>query len=125
MRRPFVVAMLIIVVVFDILFRVLKVNAPEYHIAALQISNYMMATLCIVAYLLVSKQKSDRPQAFVRGVYSATFLKLFICMVAILAYLLLNRGSIHKPTVYMLFGVYVVYSIVETAMLSRSVKEKN
>ncbi len=124
MRRPFVVAMLIIVVVLDILFRVLKMKAPEYHILALQISNYMMATLSLIAYVLINKQMSDRPHAFVRGVYSASFLKLFVCMIAILVYLVMKRPNIHKPTIYMLFGVYSIYSIVETVILSRTARIK-
>lgn len=124
MRRQFIVAMVIIVVVLDILFRVLKVNAPEYHTGVLQIANYMMAALSFAAFVLVNKNINERPQAFVRGVYSATFLKLFICMIAILVYVLLNREKIHKPTVYMLLGVYFVYSTVETILLSRVAKTK-
>jgi Ca2+/Na+ antiporter len=58
----------------------------------------------------------------VRGVYSASFLKLMVCMVSLLVYVMLNRATIHKPTVFVLFGIYAVYTIAETILLSRIVK---
>ncbi len=123
MRRQFVVAIIIILVVLDVFFRVLKMRMPEFHITALLIANYVMAALSLSAYALVNRQLDNRPQAFVRGVFSATFLKLIVCMVAILAYVLLNREHIHKPSVFMMFGIYVVYSVTETILLSKVAKE--
>jgi len=70
----------------------------------------------------VNKQVDSRPQAFVRGVYSASFLKLMVCMVSILVYVLLNRTHIHKPSVFVLFGIYAVYTVVETWVLSKRVR---
>ncbi len=124
MKRQFVVAVVIVLLVLDVSFRVLKMYAPGYDIVALQIANILMAVLSFAAYALVNKQVSNRPHAFVRGVYSASFLKLMVCMVAVLAYVLINRSHIHKQTVFMLFGVYAVYSAVETILLSRTAKTK-
>lgn len=123
MRRQFVVAMIIVLLVLDISFRVLKIYASEFHISALQIANILMALLSMAAYALVNNRKVGNPQAFVRGVLSASLLKLMVCMFAMLAYVVLNRSTIHKPTVFMLMGVYAVYSAVETIILSRTAKK--
>jgi len=80
--------------------------------------------LSLGTFLLVEKQVDGRPQVFVRSVYSASFLKLMVCMVSILVYVLLNRANIHKPTVYVLFGIYATYTITETWLLSKLVRDK-
>ena len=82
-----------------------------------------MAILSISAYLMVQKQMdNNNPQAFVRGVSGASFLKLMVCMVSILVYVLLNRAHIHKPSVLIMFGIYAVYTIMETILLSKLVR---
>lgn len=122
MKRPFLIAIVAIFVVLGIGISVLGMYAPQYHTGVLNIGNLIMAGLSVAAYLLVSRQMSGRPQAFVRGVSGASFLKLMVCMIAVLAYVLVNRSHIHKPTVFMLFGVYAVYSVVETILLSKIAK---
>jgi hypothetical protein len=122
MRRQFIVAIVVVLLILDVSFRVLKSYAPEFQTAVLQGANIIMAALSLAAYFLVNRQIGNRPHAFVRGVYSASLLKLMVCMFAVLAYVLVNRAHIHKPTVFMLFGVYAVYSIVETILLSRTAK---
>jgi len=125
MRRQFVVAIIIILLVLDVAFRVLGNYDPQYHVTALEISNIIMASLSLAAYALVNKRiVGNNPHAFVRGVYSASLLKLMVCMVAVLAYVLLNRSHIHKASVFMMFGVYAVYSATETILLSRAAKTK-
>jgi hypothetical protein len=123
MKRSFIYSTIIIFVLLSVIFYALKIYAPEYHFAGLESGNLIMALLSLVTYYLVNNQSSSRPQAFVRGVYSASFLKLMVCMISILVYLLLNRPNIHKPSVFVLFGIYAVYTIVETWLLSRTVRE--
>lgn len=124
MKRQFVIAIVIVFLLLDVTFRIMKVYAPEFHIAALQIANIIMAALSLAAYALVNKQIVGRPHAFVRGVYSASLLKLMVCMFGVLIYVVLNKSHIHKASVFMLFGVYAAYSIVETILLSRTAKKE-
>src|ERR1051325_6298061 len=95
---------------------------PAFDLKALIGGDALMALLCLLVYFLVIRQLGGRPQAFVRGVMAATFIKLLVCMGALLAYALLNRSTIHKPTLYMLFGIYIVFTIVETWILSKMAK---
>src|ERR1035438_2209713 len=109
MRKQFVIAIITIFVLLTALLYAMKIYLPEYHFYALETGNTIMALLSLVTYLLIDKQIDSRPQAFVRGVYSASFLKLMVCMISILVYVLLNRASIHKPSVFVLFGIYAIY----------------
>jgi Ca2+/Na+ antiporter len=44
-------------------------------------------------------------------------------MASIMIYALLNKKDIHKPTLFILFGIYAVYTAVETWLLSRQARE--
>jgi hypothetical protein len=123
MKKQFIISIVIIFVLLSAIFFAMKVYAPDFQFIALETGNVIMASLSLITYLMVTKQVDNRPHAFVRGVYSASFLKLMVCMISILVYVLLNRAKIHKPSVFVLFGIYVVYTIMETWILSRTVKE--
>lgn len=123
MKRQFVTAIIVILLLLDVSFRILGSLSPEFHITALEVSNIIMAGLSLAAYALINKQVAGKPQAFVRGIYGSSLLKLMVCMTAILAYVLINKNNIHKPSVFMMFGVYAVYSATETILLSRMAKK--
>lgn len=123
MKVQFIIVTLVIFVLLSAFFYALKIYAPAYHFVALEVGNAIMATLSLSSYFIVKKQIDSRPQAFVRGVYSASFLKLMVCMVSILVYVLLNRTSIHKPSVFVLFGIYALYTTAETLLLSKLARE--
>ncbi|MES2702064.1 MAG: hypothetical protein V4649_05465 [Bacteroidota bacterium] len=123
MKKKFTIIIVAIFVVLTVAFYALRTYAPAYHFVALETANGLMALLSLSSYLIVRKQMDSRPEAFVRGVYSASFLKLMVCMVSILVYVLLNRAHIHKPSVFVLFGIYAVYTAVETWLLSKLARE--
>lgn len=125
MKRQFVVVTLVILLALDVSFRILGRQAPEYHTTALEIANIVMAGLTLAVFALMNKQIDNRPNAFVRGVYSGSLLRLMVCMVGVLAYVVLNKSKIHKPSVFIMFGIYAVYSATETVMLSRTAKRNN
>ena len=124
MRKQFIIAIVTIYVLLTAVFFAMKTYAPAFRFSILETGNTIMAMLSLGTYLLVEKQVDGRPQVFVRSVYSASFLKLMVCMVSILVYVLLNRANIHKPTVYVLFGIYATYTITETWLLSKLVRDK-
>ena len=125
MKRQFVVVTIVILLVLDVTFRILGRQAPEYHTTALEVANFVMAGLTLAVFALMNRQIDNRPNAFVRGVYSGSLLRLMVCMVGILAYVVINKSKIHKPSVFIMFGIYAVYSATETVMLSRTAKRHN
>lgn len=122
MRKQFLIIVAVVFVILGAGFFALIKYAPQFDLAALETGNAIMAALSVITYTIVRRQVDNRPQAFVRSVYSASFLKLMVCMISILVYVLLNRLHIHKPSVFMLFGIYAVYTIMETWVLSRIVR---
>ena len=122
MKKHFIVIVVLFVLLNAVFFFVQKA-APEYDVYALAIGNLVMAILSIASSLIVKRQLSQRPEAFVRGVYGATFLKLFVCMTGLLVYVMVNRPHIHKPSIFVLMGIYAIYTAVETGLLSGTARK--
>lgn len=117
---------LIILLTFLLLtaiFYAVSLAVPHYLFPVLMGGNTLMAALSLLTGIMVGRQLNERPEAFVRAVFGATFLKLMVCLTAILLYVLLYRDDIHKPTLFVLFGIYAAYTAVETVLLSRLAKQ--
>ena len=123
MTRYFSLVIVILFIVLSVIFYMLQTYAPAYNFKLLMSANIVMALLSFISYRIVKQQIKSKPQAFVRGVYSSTFLKLMICMAGIIVYVMINRSNIHKPSIFVLFGIYAVYSFFETITISRLAKE--
>ena len=104
-------------------FYAIKLSLPEYSLNLLMSANGLMALLSIITYYMVSIQIKKKPEAFVRGVYAATFMKLMVCMFSLLTYVLVYRDHLHKPSLFILFGIYAVYTTVETWLLTKMAKD--
>lgn len=124
MTGKFVTTTLIIFIVLSIVFFAMRTSAPEFHFIALEVGNMVMAIISISSFLIVQRQMNGRPQAFVRGVMGANLLKMMVCLFAILIYVFINRSNIHKPSVFVLMGTYMVYSTMETLLLSKLARRK-
>lgn len=97
---------------------------PEYDMQALMVANGLLAVLSIVSFFMLKKKaKEERPQAFVNGVYGATLLRLMVCMGSIFIYLYMNKGHLHKPSIFAMMGLYIVYTFVETITASKEMKK--
>lgn len=123
MKKKFITTISSLFVLLCLAFYALHIYIPDYRLAVLIGGNALMAVLSLSSFLLVSMQMNKRPQAFVRGVYAGTFLKLLVCMFSILIYIMLNRASIHKPTIFVLFGIYAIYTVAETSVLQKIARQ--
>lgn len=119
MKKTFLASILMLFIVLSAVFYWLNTLALGYNYTVLMTGNVVMAALSLITFFIVTKQISNNPNAFVRGVYASSFLKLFICVIAIVLYAILNKPNVHKPSLFALFGVYAVYSAIETIMLSK------
>jgi hypothetical protein len=119
-RLPLVLVVLCAIVATGI--QLLWKAEPRFDYTALMIANVAMLVLSLIGWALQRRTLNDRPQAFIRGVYSATLLRLFVCLIGIMTYALANRGTIYKPTVAVMGGIYFVYVIVESLIVSQTAK---
>lgn len=88
------------------------------------IGNFILAGVTALSYWFgISGLKGKNQFAFVRRIYLSTFVKLFICAIAILIYAFLNRGHLSLGTIIFLFVLYAIYSIIETKNLMAQAKK--
>lgn len=123
-RNTYLVAVIAVCLILTAVIYGIKASYPEFSFNVLMTGNVLMAILSLVSFAIVTKQMHDRPQAFVRGVYSGTLLKLMVCMIALLLYIVIDRKNVHKPSVFALLGVYAVYTAVETVFLQRAARQQ-
>ena len=101
---------------------ILSNKQPLFEFPVLMGGNALMLLLSVVAWFMTKKTLAERPQAFVRGVFSATLVKMFAVMIVVIAYALANKAHLYKPLVFAFFGIYVIYTSAETIILSNMAK---
>ena len=85
----------------------------------------VVAGISFLSYFISARSvNSENPNKFVRGVMGGTFLKFFLCIVAVGILLFLMQKKLHKPDLYLLMFVYLIYTVVETAMLFTLSRQK-
>lgn len=95
-----------------------------YDTRALHIANILLIILNLISYFIIRKKlRQERAQAFVNGVYSSTLLRLMICMTSIFVYAFATKDHLHKPTIFMMMGLYILYTLLETIALSKLAKK--
>lgn len=78
----------------------------------------VVAAISFLSYFISARSvNSDNPNKFVRGVMGGTFLKFFLCIVAVGVLLFLLQKKLHKPDLFLLMFVYLVYTVIETGLL--------
>ena len=123
MKNYFVLIVIIIFAALCAGFYALKNTNPAYDFNALITANIIMAVLSLATYFIITRQLNKNPAAFVRGVMASTFIKMLVCLGGILTYVVVKRGEgIHKPSIFILLGIYAAYTIAETGFLSRLVR---
>lgn len=89
------------------------------------IANLLLFLLSIAAlYLQRNAIQSNNPNVFVRRVYMAMLLKLFVCMIAFLLYAFMKTSKINKPALFTSMAIYILYTSFEVAGLMKAARKK-
>lgn len=124
MNKMYLVLVAILCLTVTAVLFSMKTALVAYDINALLGANIILAVLSIISYIMIQrKMKQERAQAFVNGVYSASLLRLMICLGSVFVYAYSTRAHLHKPSVFAMMGLYVLYTLVETLVMSKIVKK--
>jgi hypothetical protein len=89
------------------------------------IGNLVLFVIFLLSFFVAQKGfKTTNPHAFVRSVYGAMMIKLFICIIAAFIYIAIYKKDLNKPALFTLMGLYLVYTFVEVATLTKMLKQK-
>jgi len=68
---------------------------------------------------------NKNPQVFIRSVMGGMLIKVFGCVIAIVAYYFISGPAFNKPAVYVSMVIYIVYLVVEVRTIMKLNKTKN
>ncbi len=119
MKKEFIVTFVTIFILLTGGLLLLQYLLPKYSFALLETGNVIMFVLSLGAYYMVTRQLDRTSWAFIRGVSGASVFKLMVCLTAMLIYIVSNRATLYKPSIFVLFGIYAIYTASETLLLSK------
>jgi Ca2+/Na+ antiporter len=89
------------------------------------IGNTLLFVLTLVSFLLARRGLNNaNPYAFVRSIYVSVMIKLFVCIIAAFIYISMYKTKLNKPALFLCMGLYLVYTFLEVAGLTRLLKQK-
>lgn len=65
------------------------------------------------------------PQVFIRSVMGGMLIKIFVCVIAVVAYYFLSGPAFNKPAVYAGMVIYIIYLVVEVSAIMKLNKGKH
>jgi hypothetical protein len=68
---------------------------------------------------------NKNPQVFIRSVMGGMLIKVFGCLIAVVAYYFISGTAFNKPAVYASMVMYIVYLVVEVRTIMKLNKTKN
>ena len=88
--------------------------------SVVQIGTLILAVIAFLSFYFTEKSIShENPNKFVRGVMLATLIKLFLCIIGVGVLLVTLRKDLHKPDLFLLMFVYMIFSSVEAVIMSK------
>jgi len=96
-----------------------------FDLPALIGGNLILFGATVLSFLSAKRGLTAKnPQAFVRSIYLAIMLKLFICLIAAVIYIFMFRKNLNRPALFTCMGLYLVYTFIEVSVLTKMLKEK-
>lgn len=120
--------LLIIFIILNGLIIILKSKFEVWGIDrdVLLVANILFCALAVFTTLRqIKAMKNPNPNVFVRGVMAGTMIKMLVCIVAVVAYILAFRKTFNKPAVYLSMGIYVIYLATEVRLMMKLNKRKD
>ncbi len=88
------------------------------------IGNVVLFAVTLISFILGKRGlNSVNPHAFVRSVYTSMMLKLFACAIAAFIYIAAYRSEVNKPALFILMGLYMLYTFIEVSVLTKMLRQ--
>ena len=68
---------------------------------------------------------NSNPNVFIRSVMGGMLIKVFGCVIAVVAYYFISGTAFNKPAVYASMVIYIIYLVVEVRTIMKLNKTKN
>jgi len=85
---------------------------------------FFLVSLFVFRMQYVAMYNSN-PNVFIRTVISGMIIKMFACVIGVVAYYFISKDAFNKPAVYISMCIYIVYLVVEVRTVMKLNKTKN
>jgi hypothetical protein len=120
---------LVLVFVFiNALLMLLKARLAKWGIdqEVLIIANLLFFSISVLVFFMQRKALSNpNPHAFVRSVMGGMMIKMFVCIIAVVTYVILSGNAYNKPAVFCSLFLYLIYLAVEVGTIMKLNKKPN
>ena len=82
---------------------------------------------CLSTLILRIQQKglnNKNPNAFIQSIMLGMLLKMFVCVIAVLIYVLISKSGINKNGLLLSMFLYLIYLAVEVSAISKINKQR-
>lgn len=87
--------------------------------------NLFLMLITLFSFFLARRgMNNPNPHAFVRSVYISVMLKLFLSVITAFIYISIYKSKLNKPALFFCMGLYLVYTFIEVAALTKLLKQK-
>ena len=120
-----------LVLTFAVLSAILFLSAISFsaggiNFVVLMVANCLFFLMSLVAFRIQLKAMGNtNPNAFVRSVMAGVMIKMFVCIAAVIGYVLISGVHFNEPAVFISMILYLLYLVVEVAVLMKLNKRKN
>lgn len=77
----------------------------------------------ISSYLYHRSLLNNRTAVFMRMIYGGMFAKMFICLIGAFIYIVIAQKNVNKGAIFVLMGLYLLYSFIEISILLKLSKQ--
>jgi hypothetical protein len=97
-----------------------KLNADK---TILIIANILFFVLGLLVFAMQQKAlKNANPNVFVRSIIGGTMIKMFVTVIAVVAYVLIVGNNYSKSTVFISLFMYLIYLAAEVLAITKANK---
>lgn len=87
------------------------------------IGNLILFLITSVSFTMARRGMINKdPNVFFRSVYASIMIKLFACIIAAFIYIAIYKSNLNKPALFICMGLYLVYTFMEVAVLTKLLK---
>lgn len=88
------------------------------------IGNLFLFVATLVSFFIAKKGlRNQNPHVFTRAVMGSIMLKMFAAAIAAFIYISLHKKELNKPALFICMGLYLVYTFLEVAALTRLLRQ--
>jgi len=121
---PLFIVFILLTILFFLSQSILKKYGLDRNV--LLIANTLFLILGIITFAIQQKAlQNSNPNVFIRSVMSVMMIKMFVCILAVLIYVLSMKDSYSRPSIFAGVFLYFVYLMVEVNVLLKLNNQKN